>query len=241
MLRRTAPASVSLVFKQLELTTPLTVKDKPVNSWSDEFLKPPVSKEMESKYGRYAKYSDPALSKVDTSDEVVLNTYPEGTKQGRIEVTRPLKEFDACMWDEKFFRKNILKPKIPDSQMDKGRVTDYALNSVLLGFAIYIARYVLLPVWYVGQPRMSMVAMMNIEAEIGEMEDKQCKTVVWRGKPIDVYKRSAKQMKDVQDVPVGIDSPPKPEFSSIDRDHDLIEMPLVVGGGPLPFHALREV
>jgi len=202
MLRRTAPASVSLVFKQLELTTPLTVKDKPVNSWSDEFLKPPVSKEMESKYGRYAKYSDPALSKVDTTEEVVLNTYPEGTKQGRIEVTRPLKEFDACMWDEKFFRKNILKPKIPDSQMDKGRVTDYALNSVLLGFAIYIARYVLLPVWYVGQPRMSMVAMMNIEAEIGEMEDKQCKTVVWRGKPIYVYKRSAKQMKDVQDVPM---------------------------------------
>ena len=82
MLRRTfatafqatRAARVSLLVKQLEGTAPLTKKDKPVNSWSDEFMKPPQSEEMTKKYGRYAKYSDPALCDVDTSEEVVLNT-----------------------------------------------------------------------------------------------------------------------------------------------------------------------
>eukprot|EP00758_Cryptobia_borreli_P007933 Tbor_TRINITY_DN5343_c3_g3::TRINITY_DN5343_c3_g3_i2::g.4524::m.4524/K00411/UQCRFS1, RIP1, petA; ubiquinol-cytochrome c reductase iron-sulfur subunit len=202
MLRRTTPAAVSLVFKQLELSNPLTTKDKHVSSWSDEFLKPPVSKEMETKHGRYAKYSDPSLCDVDTTSEVILNTYPEGTKHGRIEVNTPLNEFDACMWDEKFFRKNILKPKLPDSQVDRARVTDYMLNSVIFGFVVYMMRYALLPLWYVGQPRMSMVALMNIEAEIGKLDDKECKTVVWRGKPIFVYKRSERQMREMKEVPM---------------------------------------
>lgn len=200
MLRRTTPAAVSLVFKQLELSSPLTAKDKPVQSWSDEFLKPPVSAEMEKKYGRYAKYSDPELAKVDTTQEVVLNTYPEGSRQGRIENAMPLKEFDANVWDEKFFRKNILKPKLAADKIDKPRVLDYALNSFMLGFMVYMLRYALLPLWYVGQPRMTMVAQMNIEAEIGTLDEKGCKTVVWRGKPIYVYNRSARQMKEMNEV-----------------------------------------
>ena len=76
MFRRTPAVGMSMMFKQLEMGDTLTVKDKPVQSIRDEFGKPPVSKEMESKYGRYAKYSDPALCTVDTTSEVVLNTYP---------------------------------------------------------------------------------------------------------------------------------------------------------------------
>ncbi|EKF31604.1 reiske iron-sulfur protein precursor, putative [Trypanosoma cruzi marinkellei] len=203
-VRRTRLNHVSLVFKQLEGSNPLTVKDKPVNSWSDEFLKPPVSKEMLNKHGKYAKYSDPALCTVDTSSEVVLNTYPDGAPQGRIETTAgvALKDYDASMWDEEFFRKYILKPKLPEELEDRARVTDYALNSALLGFVILMARYAVLPLWYVGQPAMSMVGQMNIEAEVGELEDRQCKTIVWRGRPVFVYKRSARQMKELQETPM---------------------------------------
>ncbi|EAN94284.1 putative rieske iron-sulfur protein, mitochondrial precursor [Trypanosoma cruzi] len=203
-VRRTRLNHVSLVFKQLEGSNPLTVKDKPVNSWSDEFLKPPVSKEMMNKHGKYAKYSDPALCTVDTSSEVVLNTYPDGAPQGRIETTAgvALKDYDASMWDEEFFRKFILKPKLPEELEDRARVTDYALNSALLGFVILMARYAVLPLWYVGQPAMSMVGQMNIEAEVGELEDRQCKTIVWRGRPVFVYKRSARQMKELQETPL---------------------------------------
>lgn len=202
--KATRVAQVSLVFKQLEGTNPLTKKDKPVNSWSDEFGKVPQSKEMVSKYGRYAKYSDPALCDVDTSEEVVLNTYPEGSAPGRIEATAgvALKDYDANLWDEEFFRKHILKPKIADELEDRARVTDYALNSCLLGFVILMARYAVLPLWYVGQPAMSMVGQMNIEAEIGEMDERACKTVVWRGKPVFVYRRSERQMKEVADTPM---------------------------------------
>ncbi|ORC92278.1 reiske iron-sulfur protein precursor [Trypanosoma theileri] len=203
-VQRTRVNLVSLVFKQLEGSNPLTVKDKPVSSWSDEFMKPPVSKDMEAKYGQYAKYSDPALCTVDTSEEVVLNTYPEGATQGRIEATAgvALKDYDASMWDEDFFRKHILKPKLPDELEDRARVTDYALNSALLGFVILMARYAVLPLWYVGQPALSMVGQMNVEAEVGHLEERECKTVVWRGKPVFVYRRSERQMKEIAETPL---------------------------------------
>lgn len=47
--------------------------------------------------------------------------------------------------------------------------------------------------------------------------------------------------KDIQNVSIGIDCPPQPEFSSSDRNHVLIEMPFVVDGGPIPLHACGEV
>lgn len=195
---------ITLFVKQLECNTPVTHKDRPVNSWSDEFLKPPQSKTMTALHGRYAKYSDPALCDVDTSEEVVLNTYPDGAPEGRIEATTgvALKDFDASMWDEKFFRKHILKPKLPDALEDRARVTDYALNSCLLGFVILAARYAVLPLWYVGQPAMSMVGQMNIEAEVGELDERECKTLVWRGKPVFVYRRSERQLKEVEETPM---------------------------------------
>ncbi|EPY35030.1 ubiquinol-cytochrome c reductase iron-sulfur subunit [Strigomonas culicis] len=65
-----------------------------------------------------------------------------------------------------------------------------------------MARYAVLPLWYVGQPAMSMVGQMNIEAEIGSLEDRECKTVVWRGKPVFVYKRSERQMKEILETPM---------------------------------------
>jgi ubiquinol-cytochrome c reductase iron-sulfur subunit len=202
--RSTRVAQLSMVVKQLEMNTPLTAKDKPVNSFGDEFMKPPTSGDMQAKHGRYAKYSDPAFAQVDTTKEVILNTYPEGTREGRIETTAgvPLKEYNASMWDEEFFRKHILKPRQPDDAAERARVMDYALNSVMVGFSILMVRYAILPVWYMGQPTMTMVGQMNIEAEIGQLEDKQCKTVVWRGKPVYVYKRSPKQMKDVEETPM---------------------------------------
>lgn len=202
--RSTRVAQLSMVVKQLDMNTPLVAKDKPVNSFGDEFLKPQIRGDMVAKHGPYAKYSDPAFAQVDTTKEVVLNTYPEGTREGRIEVTAgvPLKDYNASMWDEDFFRKHILKPRQPDSAADRARVMDYALNSVMVGFSILMIRYAVLPVWYMGQPTMTMVGQMNIEAEIGVLEDKKCKTVVWRGKPVYVYKRSVRQLKEMEETPM---------------------------------------
>ena len=224
MLRRsfTRAFSFSLTSVQLEISTPLTVKDKPVNSWSDEFLKPPVSKELVAKYGRYAKYSDPANMSVDTTEEVVLNTYPEGTREGRIETTTgaPLKEFQAGTYDEKFFRKHILKPRPTEAEADRIKVFDYVLNSLIMGFSIWMVRMTILPLWYIGMPNMRMVGTMNIEAEIGEQDDKQCKTIVWRGKPIYIYYRSDFQMEQVAGTPLSaLKHPETDEFRFPDKDH----------------------
>lgn len=221
--RYTRTNQVSLVVKQLEGTTPLVNQDKPVNSYADEFFKPKTSMELTNKHGPYAKYSNPAFCQVDTAQEVVLNTYPEGAKEGRIETSTgvALKDYNASMWDEDFFRKHILKPKKSVEEADRARVADYALNSVMLGFSILMVRYLLLPVWYMGQPTMTMVGQMNIEAEIGQLEDKQCKTVVWRGKPIYVYKRSARQMKDVEETPMSALKHPETDATRFptNRDH----------------------
>lgn len=220
--RATRVAQLSLVVKQLEGTAPLTSKDKPVNSFGDEFGKVAVNKEMAAKYGQYAKYSDPKFAEVDTTQEVVLNTYPEGTREGRIETTAgvPLKDYNASMWDEDFFRKHILKPKKPESEADRARVVDYALNSVMLGFSILMIRYAVLPIWYMGMPTMTMVGQLNIEAEIGAMEDKQCKTVVWRGKPVYVYKRSARQLKDMEETPMSALKHPETDIARFPNNRD---------------------
>lgn len=203
-MRRTRIVGVSLLLKQLELVSPVTIKDKPVNSYGDEFLKPPASKAMEAKYGKYAKYSDPSLCHVDTSSEVILNTYPDGPRQGRIENNYALKEFTGSLWDEKFFRANILKKKAGVAEEDKHRVIDYAVNSFLLGFGLLILRQFVMPIWYVGQPPMSAVQSMNIEADVGVLELKQCKTIVWRGKPIYVYRRTPKQLSDMEKTPMNV-------------------------------------
>lgn len=47
--------------------------------------------------------------------------------------------------------------------------------------------------------------------------------------------------RNIKNITIGIDSPPKPEISSIDWDNDFVEMPFVIGNGPIPFHALFEV
>lgn len=102
---------------------------------------------MKTLYGPIAQYADPALTQVDTSEEVVLNTYPDGAPQGRIQASSgvALKDFHASMWDENFFRKHILKNKLKDTVEDRARVTDYALNSCVIGFTLLSVRYLILP------------------------------------------------------------------------------------------------
>jgi ubiquinol-cytochrome c reductase iron-sulfur subunit len=187
---------------QLEMSTPVTLKDRNVGEVWEDMNAPPEYPRMHHKYGQYAKYADPEFAKVDTEQEVVLNTYPQGDSYGMIQNYTPLKEFEANFVDEAFFRKNVLKPKAKDE--DQARVQDYALNALCCGFAAFIIRYTIAPLWWVGQPKMTLVAMSNIEAEIGQLEDKQCKTVVWRGKPIYVYRRSEAQMQEIAETPLSV-------------------------------------
>jgi ubiquinol-cytochrome c reductase iron-sulfur subunit len=203
LVRATQTARMSVLVKQLEFNQVLTENDKPVNSFHDEFQTPAVNKDMVKQYGNYAKFSNPAFCKVDTSSEVVLNTYPEGPTEGRLENQYPdLKKWDSGFIDEAFFRKHILKPQAPAHLEDKARVTDYMLSSTILGFAILAIRYVAAPLWWIGQARMTLVAESNVEVEIGALEPKECKTVVWRGKPIYVYHRTELQMKQLEEVPL---------------------------------------
>ena len=52
---------------------------------------------------------------------------------------------------------------------------------------------------------------------------------------------SVRLNKTIQDITIGINCPPQPELTPVYRDHDLVEMPFVVGNGPIPFHALSKV
>ena len=202
LFQTTAVSRMSILMKQMEMSQPLTQNDRSVQSFSDEFLRPAKSQEMTNKHGQYAKYSNPAFCNVDTTNEIVLNTYPEGSTAGRLENTHSTESFYGGMYDEAFFRKNVLKPKASEATEDKARVMDYAMNSVMLGLGILCLRYAISPFWWIGQPRMTLVAESNIECEIIGMEDKECKTIVWRGKPVYVYYRSDKQMEQMVDTPL---------------------------------------
>lgn len=221
MLRKSCIRSLNIVMAQLEMTAPLTPNDRIVTSPADEFLKPSTDKTMVDKYGQYAKYTNPAFTKVDTTNEVVLNTYPDGHHYGLIDNQYPdRKGWSASWFDEAFFRKNILKDKAHEECEDKARTMDYALNGALLGTFLLIVRYMLAPFWWIGQPKMTMVASSNIEVEIGVIEPKGCKTVVWRGKPIYIYRRSEKQLKDVNETPLSALRDPEEDKKRFPENND---------------------
>jgi ubiquinol-cytochrome c reductase iron-sulfur subunit len=206
MLRRaafsaTTVARVSLIGMQAELRTPVVNNDGVVSSPVDEFIPPTKSTQMVQTHGRYAKYANPAFTKVDTSEEVVLNTYPEGPLEGRLENTghNPA-DYKASWVDEDFFRKHVLKQK--PTTLDGPELVDFAINASLVGLSACMIRYAVMPIWWIGQPKMTLVNESNVEVEIGEMEDKQCKTVVWRGKPVYVYARSPEQLKSMEETPM---------------------------------------
>jgi len=208
MLRRalfsaTAISRISALGAQQEMSTPLVHNDGIVQSPLDEFARPPKNRELAEKYGPYAKYANTEFTKVDTSAEVVLNNYPEGAVDGRLEQTgHDTSKFSASWIDETFFRDKILKPKAAQKHEDTSRVLDYALNGSMVGLGALIIRYSLAPVWWVGQPRMTLVNESNVEVDIGVMEAKECKTIVWRGKPVYVYRRSPAQMKAMEETPM---------------------------------------
>lgn len=203
MFQRTALCRPSiLVMSQLEMRDTVTKDDRPINSIADEFGSPPKSQEMVNKYGRYGEFSNPAFAKVDTTKEVVLNTYPDGDAYGRIENHVNPATYSACLYDEDFFRKNILKDKKPIDQEDRARSLDCVLNSCIAGLVLIAVRYMIAPMWWIGQPRMTLVFESNIEVEIGQMDDKECKTIAWRGKPVYLYKRSARQLEQLAETPL---------------------------------------
>jgi len=228
-VRATQRLGMSLMLKQMEGSTPLTEGDKPVSAWKDEFLRPRTHSDMVAKYGRYAKYSNPAFCKVDTTNEVVLNTYPEGTNHGLTNnVWKNMDEYSVGFYDEEFCRKNVLKPRIREDQEDRVRLTDYMLNSTLMGFMVLCIRYTLAPLWWIGQPRMTLVAESNIEAEIGTMEEKECKTIVWRGKPIYVYRRNAFQLHQVDETPMSALKDPETDHQRFGTDPNYRQYAVVI-------------
>jgi ubiquinol-cytochrome c reductase iron-sulfur subunit len=211
---------------QYELHEVIVKNDQPVNSIFQELGAPPRSAEMTQKYGRFAEFSNPAFAKVDTSKEVVLNSYPDGTPYSRIECQHgtDMSTWSACMYDEEFFRKNILKPPTPMDQEDRARTLDYLLNSTLIAFSALGIRYIVAPLWWLGQPRMTLVFESNVEVEIGEMLAKECKTIVWRGKPVYVYKRNASQLKALGETPMNALKDPQTDEQRfpVNRDYAVV-------------------
>jgi ubiquinol-cytochrome c reductase iron-sulfur subunit len=208
-----------MLMRQNEAELSLTEKDKPVESYTDEYFRPPISKEMKTQYGDIAKYVDPAFAKVDTTEEVVLNTYPDGTPFARIEnIYGDLDKFHGNLWDEDFFRKNLLRKQAACD--DEYRVHDYMLNGAMAGMMLYIGRFMLAPMWWVGHPNMKQVFMSNIEVEVPPMDQKECRTVVWRGKPIYLYNRTEAQLKVIKETPMSaLKDPETDEARFPDPDH----------------------
>jgi len=207
MLRRTIFRRMDLLMRQLEGRTPLTKDDKLPGSYIEEFGRPPVSSTMVAKYGQYAKYASPENSQISDlaqRDEVKLNVYPNGDPRGLIYNQNNPEDMITTQWtasyDEVFFRKHFLREKPRDE--DKDRVIDYTLNAALTGFAFLALRYYIAPLWWVGQPNMTLVNESNVECNIGVLDEKICKTVVWRGKPVYIYHRSEQQVQQMDDVPL---------------------------------------
>lgn len=205
LFRATPVASIGVVLRQYEFYENITKDDGLVQSLKDEFGSPPRSQEMTTRFGRYGQFSNPAFAKVDTSKEIVLNSYPDGTPYSRIECQHgnDMTTWSGSMFDEEFFRKNILKPKNAylDNE-DRNRVMDYVLNSTLIGFTALGIRYTICPFWWMGQPKMTLVFESNVEVEVGPMDAKECRTIVWRGKPVFLYKRSEFQRKQLDETPL---------------------------------------
>lgn len=219
---------MDLFCRQLELHPSLTPKDRQVESYSDEFFRPQQYKDMVEKYGQYAKYSDPELCKVDTTEEVKLNTYPEGTPYGMVQLTHQdltdkddLRNWKASFFSEDFFRKNVLLPKASEANEDRRRVIDYAMNSVGFGLLLCAIRFAgAAPIWAQGRTRLKFVYLSNLELEVPEMHDKQSITVSWRGKPVFIYKRSQGQMEQLIDTPMSaLKDPETDEARFPDADH----------------------
>lgn len=215
-----------LVMSQFEMRDVITKDDKLVGSLADEFGMPPRSQEMINKYGRMAEFSNPNFAKVDTSKEVVLNTYPDGDAYGRIENHVDPKTYSACLHDEDFFRRHILKDQKPVDQEDRARSLDVVLNSCVAGLCFIAIRYMIAPLWWIGQPRMTLVFESNIEVEIGKMDDKECKTIAWRGKPVYLYKRSNNQLKQLAETPMSALKDPQTDEQ---RFKDKMEYCVVIG------------
>jgi len=211
--------------RQLEMTS-LTAKDKAVQSYADEYFRPPTHSDMVAKHGPMAKYADAEFTKVDTTEEVKLNTYPDGTPYGRIEMSQHLEtknlanDYNAAFWSEDFFRKNILLDKASESNEDRRRVIDYAMNCVGFAMCIVALRMSLASIWYFGSPRLKYVYLANLELEVPDMRDKQNMTVTWRGKPVFIYKRSEGQMTTLLETPMSaLKDPEADEVRFPDADH----------------------
>lgn len=217
--------------RQLEGQTPLTHKDGTVQTYGDEFFRPPTNKDMVAKYGQYAKYADPEFCKVDTTEEVKLNTYPDGTPFAKVQHTftevaadaDDLRTFQASFWSEDFFRKNILQEKALEKDEDRRRVIDYAMNGIGMGLTLCAIRFaVAAPLWLNGATRLKYVYLSNLEMEVPDQTDRESMTVSWRGKPVFIYKRSAHQMKAIDATPLSsLRDPETDEARFPDPDHRL--------------------
>eukprot|EP00009_Paramoeba_aestuarina_P008680 CAMPEP_0201523700 /NCGR_PEP_ID=MMETSP0161_2-20130828/20813_1 /ASSEMBLY_ACC=CAM_ASM_000251 /TAXON_ID=180227 /ORGANISM="Neoparamoeba aestuarina, Strain SoJaBio B1-5/56/2" /LENGTH=275 /DNA_ID=CAMNT_0047922895 /DNA_START=78 /DNA_END=905 /DNA_ORIENTATION=- len=191
----------------MECKLPYTDQDKPVESMRDEFNFPKPNRDMMKKYGYMAaniKEENAQIKNLDEVDEVKLNEYPEGDPKGLLfnqydPKTLSSEYYATC--DEKFFRKHILKPK-EAANFEKDRVTDMLLNASLTGFSLLIMRYLLAPIWWAGLPPMTMINQANLEVELGEIGEKDYKTIVWRGKPIFVYHRTDSQVEAMENTPM---------------------------------------
>ncbi|KNH04013.1 reiske iron-sulfur protein precursor [Perkinsela sp. CCAP 1560/4] len=202
---------------QSELRLPFTKDDKPVQSSKDEFAFPEPNQEMMKKHGRYAQYVSPehtVIKDLDERAEVLLNEYPNGDTKGltfdQYDPKKITTEYYATC-DENFFRKFILKPK--GDTFEKDRVTDMMLNASLTGFSLLMMRYLLAPIWWAGLPPMTMINQANLEIDLGNIPEKDYRTVVWRGKPIFVYHRSDHQVDQVRETPMS-------ELKHPERDED---------------------
>eukprot|EP00008_Paramoeba_atlantica_P005284 CAMPEP_0201486458 /NCGR_PEP_ID=MMETSP0151_2-20130828/10522_1 /ASSEMBLY_ACC=CAM_ASM_000257 /TAXON_ID=200890 /ORGANISM="Paramoeba atlantica, Strain 621/1 / CCAP 1560/9" /LENGTH=281 /DNA_ID=CAMNT_0047871117 /DNA_START=101 /DNA_END=946 /DNA_ORIENTATION=- len=197
---------MDLLMRQLEGRTPLTKGDVTVRSYAEEFGRPAVSPTLHAKYGWAGKYASEEYAQISdlaTRDELQLNTYPQGDSKGltfNIHDESTITTNYYASYDEEFFRKHILKPRRADP--DRDLVCDLALNASLTGLFLLWVRYLIAPFYWLAMPPMKAVNQSNIEVDIGVLDEKECKTVVWRGKPVYVYHRTEEQIRLMEETPM---------------------------------------
>src|ERR687886_261587 len=69
-------------------------------------------------------------------------------------------------------------------------------------------------------PAKDVLALSSVEVDISPIPEGQAITVVWRGKPVFVRKRTAEEIKAAKDVPLGQLPDPQPDSARVKPGKD---------------------
>jgi len=165
----------------------------------------PINADSLAKYGETGARAQPNKcfdNAIDKVDEVVYNSYPEGSVVGRND--RFGKDVEEMLIGypntEHKYLKKYLRPKASDEY--ERRVKFYGMLAIPRGMSLFGIKSALAGLLLSFGPRADMKAMASCEADIGFLEPGQMTVIMWQGKPIFIHRRTEKQIQETNSAPL---------------------------------------